>query len=249
MFPSGRMVLECSHVVWLQALGSIRSRPVFNQEVAMHTKVTNERRSGVAGVVLAIVVATAMVSGMSVARAADDPMSRVVAANGAAGEVQIDAVVAAVDKTNRVLTLRDKKGGLHDVVVPEEVKAFDKVKKGDQLVINYRLGVAIALLKNGKGQRELAQSEASAPLSNYEVGRQISQRTTIAAAVEAWNPETNIATLRGPKGRVVDVKVEDPTVIKTLKKGDQVVTVISQSLAVALWPKAEADAARKAMAK
>lgn len=172
-----------------------------------------------------------------------------VAADMAAGEVQSELIVEAKDTTRRLLTLRDRSGRAHEMYVSEQVKAFDKVKAGDEIVVNYRAAVAIALKKDGKGQRELVEATASGPLTNYETGRQVTQRTTLTAAVEAYDAKTQIATLRGPKGRVVDVKVVDPVVAKELKKGDQVVAVVSESLAVALWPKAEVDAARKAGGK
>jgi hypothetical protein len=194
-------------------------------------------------VVLAAALATPIVVS---AQAAD---SKVIAADVAAGEVQADLKVESKDSVRRLLTVRDKKGRLHDMYVSEDVKAFDKVKKGDQIVVNYKLAVAIAVKKGGKGERELAQATASAPLSNYETGRSVSRRTTITAAVEEYDADKGIATLRGPKGRVVDVKVEDPEVAKQLKKGDQVVAVVSETLAVALWPKEQAEPARKAMAK
>ncbi|MEC5385685.1 hypothetical protein VVD49_08120 [Uliginosibacterium sp. H3] len=181
------------------------------------------------------------------ASAADAP--RILAADGVEGEAQLDAVVTNVDKTNRVLTLRERNGVVRDVQVDPSVQAFDKVKKGDQIVVNYKLAVALALRKGGKGQRELAQSEASGPLANYDTGRQVTRKTTITAAVTAYDKDKKIATLKGPKGRVVDVKVEDPAIASDLKKGDQVIAVVSETLAVALWPKAEADAARKAASK
>jgi len=66
------------------------------------------------------------------------------------------------------------------------------------------------------------------------------KRTTIVANVEKVDKQKSIATLRGPKGRVADVKVQDPAVLKELKAGDKVVAVIYESAAISVQPAAAA---------
>ena len=62
-------------------------------------------------------------------------------------------------------------------------------------------------------------------------------RRQIPSRVDA---KKSIATLRGPKGRVADVKVEDPAVLKEIKAGDKVVAVIYESAAISVEPAAAA---------
>jgi hypothetical protein len=65
------------------------------------------------------------------------------------------------------------------------------------------------------------------------VGREV----TVTADVVAVNTKTKTVTLRGPKGRTVDVHVGDPQQLKSVRRGDQVQAVYTEALAVSVTPK------------
>jgi hypothetical protein len=60
--------------------------------------------------------------------------------------------------------------------------------------------------------------------------------TTVLANVEAVDQKKKIVTLKGPEGKVVDVKVRDAKVLKDVKVGDQVAANITESVAVRVQP-------------
>ena len=62
------------------------------------------------------------------------------------------------------------------------------------------------------------------------------KRTTVVANVLSVNKTKKIATLKGPEGNVVDVMVRDPQVLQEVQAGDQVVAVITESIAVNVRP-------------
>ena|SRR5204863_5738704 len=45
--------------------------------------------------------------------------------------------VTAIDKSARMLTVKNEAGEMRSIQVPSDVKAFDKIKKGDKIDIDY----------------------------------------------------------------------------------------------------------------
>src|SRR6476619_6134222 len=57
--------------------------------------------------------------------------------------------VTAIDKSARSLTIKNEAGDVKSIQVPSEVKAFDKLKKGDKIDIDYTESLAISMLPPG----------------------------------------------------------------------------------------------------
>src|SRR5262245_44937798 len=51
--------------------------------------------------------------------------------------------VTSIDKSARMLTVKNTAGEMRSIQVPADVKAFDKLKKGDQIDIDYTESLAI----------------------------------------------------------------------------------------------------------
>jgi hypothetical protein len=54
--------------------------------------------------------------------------------------------------------------------------------------------------------------------------------------VIAVDRQAKIVTLRGPRGQIVDLHVQDPERLKRVKKGDQVKAVYTEALAISVEP-------------
>jgi len=54
--------------------------------------------------------------------------------------------------------------------------------------------------------------------------------------VVAVSAKHRIVTLKGPKGNLVDLKVEDPEQFANIRKGDQVKAVYTEALAISVDP-------------
>jgi Cu/Ag efflux protein CusF len=67
-------------------------------------------------------------------------------------------------------------------------------------------------------------------------GATVASKVTILADVIAVNHKDRVITLRGPRGRMVDLKVQDPEQLKRVKPGDQVEAVYTEALAIAVEP-------------
>ena len=162
---------------------------------------------------------------------------KVADAEGGGLVVSVVGEIVAVDAANRIVSIKGPKGNISDMLVDERVRNLDKVKVGDRVKLTYRVGVALALLKGGDGIREKVESEGAArSAEGAKPGGVLVKSTTVVANVEAVNQKRKIVTLKGPEGKVVDVQVKDPQVLKDVKVGDQVAAKITESVAVRVTP-------------
>src|SRR5258707_809203 len=51
--------------------------------------------------------------------------------------VHMSGTVTAIDKSSRVVTLKTDSGDKRSIQVPDEVKAFDRLKTGDKVDVDY----------------------------------------------------------------------------------------------------------------
>lgn len=180
-------------------------------------------------------LALTLATSLSVAMAEDVP--KVADAGVASTEERAGGVIQAIDPATREITIKGDKGRIVQIRVDESVKNFAQLKVGDRVQAEYKVAVALALRKGGEGIREDVETsvQASAPQGDKPGGYE-ARRQTLVANVLKVDHKTGIATLKGPKGRVVDVKIDDPAVLRDIKQGDQVVAVITEEIAVAVTP-------------
>jgi len=173
------------------------------------------------------------------ANAQDDKAKTIQVADAKGGGAVVSVVgeITAVDAANRIVSIKGPRGNVYDMLVDERVRNLDQVKVGDRVKMTYRVGVALALLKGGDGIREKVESEGAARAGEgAKPGGVLVKTTTVVANVEAVNAKRKIVTLKGPEGKVVDVLVKDPQVLKEVKVGDQVGARITESVAVRVTP-------------
>jgi hypothetical protein len=157
---------------------------------------------------------------------------------------EITATVTAVDKASRTVTLKGPKGNEVDVVAGDQVKNFDQIKVGDQVTAQYQESLTLELKKT-KGKLDATEKAGAVRAAPGErpagaVGRQV---TVLADVVKVDQPNS-IISLKGPKGRVVDLKVRNQDHFKVVKVGDQVEAVYTEAMAIAVTP-APRTAAKK----
>ncbi|MDR3428949.1 MULTISPECIES: hypothetical protein [Silvimonas] len=168
---------------------------------------------------------------------ASAPAAQIIDAGGAAQVGHAKGVIIAIDPATRVVSIKGEKGHVVDVTNPPEVKNFDQLKVGDKVSVEYRRSIALALKRGGNGIRSEVETtaKASAAAGEKPGGMEVRRRTLVANVLSV-NHKTQTITVKGPKNRVVDVKVEDPAVFKEIKKGDQIVAVVTDALAVSVTP-------------
>jgi hypothetical protein len=150
---------------------------------------------------------------------------------------QMTATVVAIDKGTRTVTLKGSEGRTLDVVAGDEVKNFAQIRIGDSVVALYQEALTLELKKvkaPGGSATETATVARARPGERPAglAGRQV----TVLADVVAVDPKNSIISLRGPQGKVVDLKVRNQDHFKVVNVGDQVEAVYSEALAVAVTP-------------
>jgi hypothetical protein len=155
----------------------------------------------------------------------------------AVAAVEASALVTAIDKATRTVTLKRPNGQLSDIVAGPEVKNFDQIKVGDSVVVRYVEALSLELRKTKveAGQPVVKEEVAkAAPGEKPAVagGRQVKA----VAEVTAVDPAKKTITLKGPKGKVVTLDVRNPDQFKVVKVGDQVDVTYTEAVALSVEP-------------
>jgi hypothetical protein len=169
----------------------------------------------------------------------------------ASAAVEITATVTAIDKGTRTVTLKGPKGRVLDVMAGDEVRNFDQIRVGDNVVVQYVEALTLEL-KKSKGTPDATVSGAAARAApGQRPGGAVGREIVVLADVVAVDEAKSTISLKGPRGNVVDLKVQDPGHFKVVKVGDQVEAVYTEAIAVAVTPAAKAadKAAPKAPSK
>ena len=158
--------------------------------------------------------------------------------------VRVSAAVVAIDKVGRTVDLKGPKGRVVTLAVSNEVRNFDQVQVGDQVVVRYVRALSLELKKTGSAVMEKSEkSDAARAPAGARPGAAGARQVTVLANVVAVNKKTKTITLKGPKGNQVDLVVEDPKQLALVKKGDQVEAVYTEAVAISV------EAAPKSAAK
>jgi hypothetical protein len=162
------------------------------------------------------------------------------AAAAAVGEVKTaSATVLGVDKKTRTVTLKGETGNVMTVAVPDEVVAFDQVKKGDKIKMAYTEAVALDIYPPGEARPEAKDTESSYRTGGSAPSRVISRTQTMAGEIISVDPKKNKVKVKGPEGKAREISVTDPDVqarLKDLKPGQVVEVRFKEAMAVTLEP-------------
>jgi Cu/Ag efflux protein CusF len=154
------------------------------------------------------------------------------------GAVKAEAEVIAVDQKARKVTLKGDEGTIQDIVVGKEAKNLPQVKVGDRVVVAYDQILALRL-KNSPGLRETDEREGSATAAaGQKPGAVAVKETHFFADIINVDAKKGVVTIRGAKGRIVDLKIKDKAVLAQAKVGDQVEGFYEQVLSLVVLPPA-----------
>lgn len=154
----------------------------------------------------------------------------------ATGTATVKATVVAIDRGTRTVTLKTTKGKTVQLIVGEEARNFDQLAVGDVVTAQYREAVSLSLTKASgpPTATERATEERAAP--GAKPGGVVGREVTVTADVVAVNAANKTVTLKGPKGNQLDLLVEDPGQLKSVKKGDRVQVVYTEAMAISVEP-------------
>jgi Cu/Ag efflux protein CusF len=155
------------------------------------------------------------------------------------GEIQqtitATAVVKKIDQKTRMVTLKGSDGQTKTIHVSDEVKNLAQVKRGDTVTIAYYESIAWELRKRGTATPSVdAAADASRNPAGQMPGAVAGAAVNVVAKITKIDKATNTVTLKGPKGKTVQVKVKDPSRLEGVKVGDLVEITYTEAMAISV---------------
>jgi hypothetical protein len=160
----------------------------------------------------------------------------------------LTATIEALNLETREITVKGPAGNLYTFPVDPAVKRLAEFKVGDAIVLDYYASLAAEL-------RAPTEAEKAEPLAILkDAGKTDATAAPKAGAyriiravvtIEGLDSLTGTATVKGPRGNYVAIKVRDPAVLPKLHLGETVVVVYTEAFAVRL-EKAPAAVAKAA---
>ena len=143
--------------------------------------------------------------------------------------------IEAIDKTSRVVTLKDPAGMLESVYCGPEVQRFDALKVGDLVTFRYHESLVTALRRPGQAPRP-TESAGVTRTPGANPGGTIAQQVTSSVTLQAIDPKTPSVTVKTDRGSVMSLHVQDAKNLEGYKVGDTVEITYTQALAVSVEP-------------
>lgn len=156
---------------------------------------------------------------------------------------EVVATVAAIDLTERRVTLAGADGQQTALVAGPEVRNLDQVEVGDEVVVRYREAIAAELKEPGAPSRmgEMTESTTTAP-AGAKPGTEVSRQITTTVMIENVDPAGPTVSFTGPNGVLRMIDVQDPGMqafARTLKPGDEVDITFTEAVALSVEPAAQ----------
>ncbi len=187
---------------------------------------------------IALVSTVVLMMGSSIAIAQNKPQA-VVAVEAAPGVlkvaegVQVQGKFKSVDQKTRQVVIVGPNGNEFKTTLGNEVKNFNQIKVGDIVTLTHVEIFVADIKKPSKVEiRERVETEkaVTAKLGDKPAAA-IERQVAIVADVTAVDEKKGTLTVRGAT-RTLDIKVKDPKVLKGIKVGTQIETVVTEIIAI-----------------
>ena len=140
----------------------------------------------------------------------------------------VKATIIAIDKENRIVTLRGPKGNDINVVADQQVQRFNDLKVGDVITATYTESLAYNVRKPGTPPPpDLKQNIVR---DTNRIGATVTEQHNVSVKVTAIDMTVPTVTAVGPKGNSYTFKVKDKKNLKDVKVGDNVDITYTDSL-------------------
>jgi len=146
----------------------------------------------------------------------------------AADVITARARIIAIDKENRIVTLRGPKGNDVAVKADEKVQRFNELKIGDIVTATYSQAVAVSVRKPGTAAPPKQAESVVRQADNR--GATITREQTVSVSIQEIDLTAPSVTAEGPQGRQYTFRVRDRREIQDLKVGDKVDVTYTEAL-------------------
>jgi Cu/Ag efflux protein CusF len=149
--------------------------------------------------------------------------------------IELTTKIEAIDKTARLVTLKDKDGEVETIYCGPEVKRFDELKVGDTVTFRYHESIAYAIRKPGQPTGLPAQTGPKVTRGQgARPGGTISQQETATVTIKAIDAKVPSVTVLTEDGRTVSMRVEDKKNLEGVKVGDKVEVTYTEAVMISV---------------
>ena len=164
---------------------------------------------------------------LAIASAADKP-------GGIVGQSIVEtAIVDSISYKDRTAILKDSENELHFFKAGPEVRNFDQLKVGDEVIMEYTESIAVFVDKPESAPAGTASQVVRRAVPGAKPGMEAVTVIEVTALVEKIDYATRMITLKGPEGKFITTKV-DPglTRFNEVKKGDMIYLQLTEELLI-----------------
>jgi hypothetical protein len=176
-----------------------------------------------------VMLVVAVLVGLTSLARAQQPLTK-------SASVSATATIQAIDKTSRMVTLKDEKGVEDTVYVGQDVKRFDELNVGDKVKITYTESLVLQLRKPGDPAPTSGDTTAvGRAVTGPPAGAMARQQTT-TVEVLAIDQTVPSITVKTADGRSVVRKVQNVKNLEGVKVGDKIDITYTQAVALEVEP-------------
>jgi hypothetical protein len=145
------------------------------------------------------------------------------------------ATVVAIDKANRIVTLKGAQQTNIAVKAPEQMEGFDSLKVGDQVSATYFEATVVRVRKPGDPPASPDQ-QTTVTRKDRTAGSEIRREQTYTVTIESLNMTGRTVRVKRGQEPAMTLAVREPQLLQGLKVGDTVDVTYYESLFVKVTP-------------
>jgi hypothetical protein len=142
--------------------------------------------------------------------------------------VTAKATIEAIDKANRLVTLKLENGNTSVVKADSSVKRFDDLKVGDVVTATYTESLAVRVRKPGDPQPP-TEKTTTTPREG-KPGMKTEYEQTATVTIQEIDPAVPSVKVKADDGTVMSFRVRDPSKLQGVKVGDKVDVTYTQAV-------------------
>ena len=140
------------------------------------------------------------------------------------------ATVERIERSSRVLTLRDKDNATQTVYVGPEVTAFQDLKVGDLVTVRYIESVIAEVRPNAK----LAPTQDTTQQARKAGDKDVVEQWKAVVRIESIDSQRLVVTYRTHDNRIITHAVQDKALLEGIRPGDRVEITLTRARAVSI---------------
>jgi len=150
--------------------------------------------------------------------------------------VTATATIQAIDKTNRLVTIKDESGTEDTMQVGPAMKRFDELKVGDKVKVQYYESLVLQVRKPGDAVKTAGDTAKLTPGTGAAPAATLSRQQTTTVEVLAIDQKLPSITVKTADGRTVTRKVEHRKNLEGVKVGDKIDITYTQAALMSVEP-------------